>query len=288
MFVELVETGSYSKVAEKLNITQPAVSMQIKSLEVFFDVELLNKDKGKIKLTSAGKVLYNNALKIINNWQEAMYRINQLKDKTCGSLKIGCSTIPSEYLLPQVLAEYCAKLPEIKISIKVGDSKEMIQRLKNNKVDLIMVGLKPKIKDFKIKTAADDTLKLITPVDHHLIDQKRVTIKDIFSEKFLIREKGSGTRKAMVEGLKNAGINMEQINIGCQLGSTEAVVSAVEAGLGISFISRLAALKAKKCNRIKIVDVRDMLISRKFFLACRRDKAGEYIVDEFFKLFPAN
>jgi DNA-binding transcriptional LysR family regulator len=286
MFVKLIDMGSYSLVAENMDLTQPAVSMQIKNMEERFSTELVIKENGEMKLTPAGKIVYNQAKNILNNWEQMLFNINEVQNKTYGELKIGSSTIPSEYLLPKYISQYSAKLPKVKVYIEVGDSEDMIEQLEDRNVDIIIIGKKPDNFKFKTTPITDDFLQLIVPSDHHLAQLEEVAINDLKSEKMLIREEGSGTRKAMLEGLKRlAAIDIKDLNIICRLGSTEAVISAVESGLGISFVSSLAAEKAEKFNRVSIVKVSNLAISRKFYLAFNKRRWDELLIKKFTNLF---
>jgi len=285
MFVKLIDTGSYSKVAEKLDLTQPAVSMQIKFLEERFDTDLIIKENGKIKLTPAGKVVYSEAKKIINSWEKITYRVEESKNKSFQKIEIGSSTIPSEYLLPDILAKLDSENIDMKSSIKVGDSEEMIELLEKDKVDIIIVGYKPENSKYEVKEIAKDELKLIAPKNHKFSRKNEISIEELKNEKMLIREVGSGTRKAMLEGLKENGININELNIKCEMGSTEAIIAGVQSGLGISFVSKLASSKAHNCSRVQEVDVKGMNFSRKFYLAFNKNRKDENIIKKFIEIF---
>lgn len=285
MFVELVDIGSYSLVADKLDLTQPAVSMQIKALEERFETDLVIKEKGEIKLTPAGKIVYSDAKEILNVWEKLLFRVDESKGRIYQNLTIGSSTIPSEYLLPDILAKFSEKMPDIRSSIEVGDSEEMIKLLEKREVDLIIVGYKPKNSKYVVKEITDDNLKLITPQNHWLTDKNSIYVEDIRDEEILIREVGSGTRKAMMEGLRKTGLSINDLNIKSRLGSTEAIISGVQAGLGISFVSNLASFKADSCSRIKELNVEDMQCKRKFYLAFNKNRKNEEIIEKFIGLF---
>ncbi|GAB6138066.1 selenium metabolism-associated LysR family transcriptional regulator [Halanaerobaculum tunisiense] len=281
MFVKLIEYGNYSIVAEQLNLTQPAVSMQLKSLEKKLETELITRQQGKIKLTPAGKIIYRRAKEILNNWEQAQLEVKQITGETYGHLTIGASTIPSEYLLPALLAKFYNQLPEVEITMKVGDSKEIIELLKNKKIDLAVVGTKPTINQLQIDPIVTDSLVLIVPSSHRFANKEKITSKELQQEKILLREKGSGTRKAMLTALEENGIDKESLNTRACLGSNEAIISAVEAKLGISFISNLAAKKAATNNRIKRIEVTDISTNRKFYLAYYQNRQQEVLIKKF-------
>lgn len=285
MLVKLIELGSFSAVADKLDLTQPAVSMQIKSLEKRFDTDLVVRQEGEIKLTPAGKVIYRKAKRILGVWEEAKLEVEQVKGETFDRLVIGASTIPAEYLLPDLLAEFYKKFPQIEVLMEVGDSTEIINSLEDREVDIIIAGSKPTQNQFEVVSVIEDRLVLIVPLEHRLINSSHVSLADLIKEQILIREQGSGTRKAMLAGLEEAGIDKAELNLGLQLGSTEAVISAVEAGLGISFVSELAARKAVDNQRVAKIKVADMLISRKLYLAYQQERKDEALIKEFRKIF---
>jgi DNA-binding transcriptional LysR family regulator len=284
MLVKLIEKGSFSAVADELGVTQPAVSMQVKSLEETFDTDLVIRQGGGITLTPAGKVVYRYSKEILSSWEKTKLKVEQVKGETYGQLVIGASTIPSEYLLPDLLAEFCSKLPEVEVLMEVGDSAEMIDNLKNRKADIVIVGFKPEDNRFKVMSVVEDRLVLIVPKGHELTQRDRVNIIDLEAERMLIREEGSGTRKAMLAGFKEAGLNERDLNIVVRLGSTESVISAVEAEVGISFVSGMAAQKAVNNARVEKIEVVDMLISRKLYMAYYRDREEELLIKEFSKV----
>jgi len=281
IFVKLIDTGSYSKAAEKMGLTQPAISMQIKTLEERFETELVYKEKGNINLTPAGKAVYKNAKEIISRWDKLLIDVEDKKDKLYKNIIIGSSTIPSEYILPDLLADFSKSEPEIKSCIEVGDSAEMIDLLEEGEVDVILVGFKPANSRYETIEIVEDNLRLITPIAHKLTEKQKVVVDDLIKENILIREVGSGTRKAMLKGFKEAGIKFNDLNIKCRLGSTEAVIAAVQAGLGISFISEFASNKSKEYGRVEEIVIEEMNFSRKFYLAFNKNRKDDELINRF-------
>lgn len=284
MLVKLAEKGSFSAVAEELNVSQPAVSMQINSLEEKFAVELVSRRDRGVSLTPAGKELYHHARKILEQWEQLEMEMKKLKDEHFGKLNIGVSTIPSTYIIPELMADFYRQFPEVEITLKIGDSREAIQKLKDREVDLIIVGTRPKGSNLYTITVYEDKLKLIAPTKDNLADQAGIKIRDILKRKFLIREKGSGTRRAMMKGLQKAGVDEPDLNIRAVMESNEAIISAVEAGMGLSFISRLAAEKAEHQGRVTQIEVKDMMITRNFYLAAHENRKEELLIKEFVKI----
>ncbi len=288
MLIKLVEKGSFSSVASDLQVSQPAVSMQIKALEDKFDTELVIREDREIKLTPAGKAIYRRAKNIISEWEQAKLEVEKLKGEPFEQLTIGASTIPASYLVPDLLTFFCDKFPEVEIFIKVGDSQEVIDKLSNREVDVIIVGTKPEDNKLEVISVVEDQLVLVVPPEDELAETSLLSIQDLAQKKMLIREEGSGTRKAMMAGLKEAGACRHDLNIRGQLESNEAVISAVESGLGVSFISKLAARKAVEQGRVKQVAVEDMLITRKFYLAYYEERKEEMPIKEFTRIAKAD
>lgn len=283
IFINLVDLGSYSKTAEKLDITQPAVSMQIKNLEEKFSADLIYKEKGDVKLTPAGSAIYTEGKKILKNWDNLLNKVEINRDRKVKKINIAASTIPSQYFLPNILSELSKEMPGLKTKVEIGSSTDMIEKLEKREVDLIIVGYKPSNRKFKVIKAAEDSLKLITPNGHSLADKEKVFLKDLKEENFLLREKGSGTRKKLLDGLKNVGLNFNDLNVISELGCTEAVIASVQAGAGISLISKMASEKNSECGRVKEIEVEDLDIHRYFYLVFHKDRENDPIIKEFLK-----
>jgi len=281
IFIALVDLESYSLTAEEFELSQPAVSMQIKSLEEYFDTKLFHKEKGSIILTPAGKIVYQEGKKILKRWSYLRQRVESKKNMQIKKLKIASSTIPSEYLLPQIISKSNKNIDALKTEVSVGDSRSMIKLLENDEVDLIIVGYKPQKNKFKTIELCSDNLSLIAPLEDPLVEKENISLAELQNKNLLIREDGSGTRKATLLAFKEAGLKLEDFNIISQLGSTEAIISAVESGLGISFISQIAAKKAAICRRVAEIKVIDLAYERKFYLAYNKNRHDDFLINTF-------
>ncbi|MFP4021902.1 MAG: selenium metabolism-associated LysR family transcriptional regulator [Halanaerobium sp.] len=281
MFITLVDLESYSLTAKKFEVSQPAVSMQIKSLEKYFGTELLHKEQGQINLSPAGRVVYQEGKKIVKRWGYLKQRVESKKNMQIKKLKIASSTIPSVYLLPEIISNLNNHIDALKTEVSVGDSRAMINLLENNEVDLIVVGYKPKNIKFKSIELCSDNLSLIAPLNHPLAGKEKVFLAELQNQNLLIREEGSGTRKATISAFKEAGLKLDDFNVLSELGSTEAIISAVESGLGISFISKIAAKKAATCRKAVEIKVADIEYERKFYVAYNKIRHDDYLINNF-------
>ncbi|HCJ67798.1 MAG TPA: LysR family transcriptional regulator, partial [Elusimicrobia bacterium] len=225
IFTKLAENESFSQTAEELHLTQPTISFQIHSLEKYYGVKLFQRTTRELFLTAEGKILNEYAKKIINlnrQVQEAMNEVNGLKR---GELTLGASTIPGEYILLARLKSFQRKFPQIKISLKIADTEEIIEEVLEKKLDLGVVGSKIKHRDLVYEQFAKDKIVLIAQGKTKV---KNFNLEDLKKQPILLREKGSGTRKTMLEALAKENIYLEDLNIIMELGSTEAIKSAVE------------------------------------------------------------
>lgn len=285
IFINLVDLGSYSKTAEKLDITQPAVSMQIKNLEEKFSTNLIYKEKGRVKLTPAGNAIYTEGKNILKNWDNLLNKVEINRDRKIKRLNIASSTIPSQYFLPDLLTKLSEEMPGLKTKVEIGNSRDMIEKLEKREVDLSIVGYKPDNRKFKVLEAVEDSLRLIIPKNHPLCKKDKVFLADLKEENFLLREEGSGTRKTLLDGLKKVGFNFNDLNVISELSYTEAVIASVQAGAGISFISKMASEKNSECGRVEELEVEDLKVHRYFYLAFHKDRENDPIIKEFLEFF---
>lgn len=278
IFTKLAENKSFSQTAEELHLTQPTVSFQIRSLEKYYGVKLLERTTRELSLTTEGKILNEYAKKIIGLNRQAEEALNEVSGLKRGELILGASTIPGEYILPKRLKSFQRKFPKIKIGLKVADTEEIIEEVLEKKLDLGIVGSKLKHHDLIYNEFVEDEIVLIA---QGKTKTKNFTLENLKKEPLLIREKGSGTRKTMLEALAKVNIYPEDLNIIMELGSTEAIKSAVEAGLGISFVSRWAVKEEIKLKKLKILKIPNFVIKRYFYLISNRKHTLPKIAQEF-------
>ncbi len=242
-FTTAVEQKSLSRAADLLYLTQPAVSKQIKMLEKYFNVQLFHRQGQKVSLTEGGEVLYKQAKEIIKKWEHSRQLMSELSDKVGGVLRIGASTIPGEYLLPYLLGSYRHHYPEVEIKVEIGDTGEIVKKLLSEEVHIGIVGAPVERKKLTAKKFARDNLVLIIPLGHPLAQKEKIYPRDLINQDLVWREKGSGTRKVVEEKLLSAGLALESLQPILEMGSTQSIITAVSAGLGISFVSAWAVCR---------------------------------------------
>lgn len=253
-FISVLEKKSFSEAAAALKGSQPAISLKIKSLEEELGIELLDRSRSGVYPTGAGILVYQTAKEILEKWTRLEDQLHSFSDTLTGTLIIGASTIPGTYLIPGWIKKFQSLYPNVDVEIEISDSRKVLSKLVDHQVDVGIVGLHQQSKKIITRSIAADVLVLIVPSDHELTQSNNLDFNLLKQYELVLREEGSGTRKEMEEYLAIHGCSLTDFNSSISIGSSEAVISAVEAGLGISFISKLAALPAEKANRIKIIE----------------------------------
>jgi DNA-binding transcriptional LysR family regulator len=285
-FIMVVEKNSFSEAAAALKSSQPSVSLKIKSVEDELGFELLDRGASGIRPTPAGMLVYTAAKDISNRWRSLEDELGEFKGTLTGTLTIGASTIPGTYLLPGWVKNFRSLFPKVDVKIEIGDSKKILEKLQNHQIDAAIIGMKVESRLLKSNPVAVDSLVLVTPDDHPLVQQESAEFSQIQQYDFVLREEGSGTRKMMEHYLAEKGLSLEDLTVAVSIGSTESVIAAVEAGLGISFISRLAAMPAQRAGRIKIVDTFEPY-ERAFYLVNHIDAENRPMIRQFSEIVDA-
>lgn len=254
-FIKIAQYGNLTKAAEELGISQPAITKQLKVLEMEFGTELFNRGQKQVSLTQAGTVLELYAHQIINLLDRAKYDVSKLHKTLSGKLCIAASTIPSHYILPFIAGEFCQEFPQVQLTFEDGDTDEVIKKVLDKSVHIGAVGDCPGHPQLICRHFFTDRLILIVPASHQWAKEKHVSLKEMKKGTFVWREKGSGTRKSIERILAAQDIDSEKMKIAMELGSTESVITAVEAGFGVSFVSKWSVQNELQTGRIKEIEV---------------------------------
>lgn len=243
-FVQVSESGSFSKAAKELFLTQPTISAHISSLEKELNVRLFIRNTKEVSLSDDGKDLYRYAKQITNLEKAIEERFYMDSDDGKHFITIAASTIPAQYLLPKVLMCYRERYPKEQIKIMETDSSEVVTQVVDHMVDVGFTGTVLEKKHCKYIPFYKDELAVIapdTPEYRILKEQNRDDIDWIKRKPLILREEGSGTRKEAEKQLKNAGISMEDLDIVASIANQETIKKSVKQGMGITVLSRLAA-----------------------------------------------
>jgi LysR family transcriptional regulator, transcriptional activator of the cysJI operon len=266
VFRAVAENASFRKAGEELYLTQPAITQQIKALEEDLGVQLFDRTGTRVELTAAGLLLLRYVRQIDKLLGRAEQEIAALQGKQGGELRIGASTTISQYLLPRMLRQFRKEHPEIRLAVRSGNTEHIVDALIEQTVSLGLIEGPAHRRDVRTEPFLDDELVLIVPGSHEWADQASLSCEDLRGAPLLMRERGSGSRRVIESALVAGGLKLKSLNVTMELDSTEAIKSAVESGLGIGFVSRLAITNEVRLGLLKIVPVAGLHILRKFTL----------------------
>jgi LysR family transcriptional regulator, transcriptional activator of the cysJI operon len=278
MFCLVVDEGNISQAARLSYVSQPAVTRQIHQLENYYGTLLFDRTDGKMRVTDAGKLLYPFAKSIIHDFNRSKEIIKQAMGEYHTILHVGASFTIGEYLLPSLLGRFKKEKPEIKLTLTIKNTPSILEDLLNDVIDLALVEGLVENKDLLVEKFADDELILVCAPEHHWA--KKIQISELLNERMILRESGSGTRLIVENMLRENGI-LEKINGYMELGSTQAIKSAVEAGLGISILPKLTVARELELGLLKEVDINGVTIVRNLWLVKKHQRFNKIGVSQF-------
>lgn len=279
VFFTVARLLSFTKAAESLHMTQPAVTFQVRQLEEYFNTRLFDRTHNRISLTKAGANVYEYAEKIFELYTEMESMVREMTGDIGGSVTIGASTTIAEYMLPSLLGDFRVKYPDVVIHLKVSNTEGVVSMVENNVIDLGVVEAPVGNKNLVVEECGSDKLVAILPNNHPLAKKSTVALAELLAYPFICREEGSGTREVIedyvcqAEGCKNG------LNIAMELGSPEAIKGAVEAGMGISIVSEATVIKERKLESMEIRDL-DPPMQRPFSFVHQKQKFRQRVMDE--------
>ena len=279
-FQEIARLNSFSEVAKKLHISQPAVSFQIQKLEQELGVQLIDRSQRSLALTEAGKRLLRFAVVVDGERDKLRGDLENLKEEISGDLLIGASTIPGEYILPPFLARFKSLHPAVNVQVEISDSLTVIDRVRSNDYEVGFCGTGPESKDLESFVIAGDEIVLLVNFEHPFATKNEITPDELEGQPFIFREATSGTQRSLESSLAKNGIPLSKLTPRLVLGSTQAVISAVMVGAGIGFMSS-QAVRLGCPPGLKVVKIHGLQMKRDFYCICRRDKAMNRLNAEF-------
>lgn len=272
LFCRIAELKSFSRAAESISLTQPTASGHIKNMEEELGVRLFDRLGRAVVLTEAGKILYDYAQRILALRQEAAEAMKEFAGAHRGPLRLGASSIPGDYLLPRVLGRFKQAHSNVEISLKIEDSEVISQMVLDGFVDLGVVGAKTEDNHLAYEAFARDELVLIVPPDHPWAGRSAVAVQELRGKPFLQRERGSGTRRIMMERLSPLGLSPEDLTTVAELGSNEGIREAVKAGMGISILSRLAVSSDLEAGLLKEIPLEGVDLGRDLYIVRHKSR----------------
>jgi DNA-binding transcriptional LysR family regulator len=266
VFRVAAEHLNFRKAAEQLFLTQPAVTLQIKALENDLGVRLFDRAAGRISLTRQGSVLLGYAIKIAALVSEAERQLGAYDGRVSGELSLGVSTTIAQYVLPRLLGAFLGEHPRVRFSLHSGNTSEIVRLLLGGKISVGLIEGPARDRSVRAEPFMEDEMVLVVPPDFEL---DRLTRGQLLSAALLMREQGSGSRRVVETALEKAGFKLKSFKSVMNLDSTEAIKSAVEAGLGIGFVSRWAVSKELELRLLKVAEVKGFCVVRHFSVVFR-------------------
>lgn len=280
VFFTVAKQLSFTKAAELLFMTQPAVTFQVKQLEEHFNTRLFERSHGKISLTPAGELALDYAERILNLTGEMDARISELTGQVSGPLLIGASTTIAEYMLPKLLGEFKRKHPETQARLTVANSETIEHKVADHTLDLGLIESPSHNPNLVTRVCCEDELVMICAPSSDWAKYAMVTPKQVASYPYISRESGSGTRECIDDYLRINGANLDELNLVMELGSREAIKGAVIAGLGAAIVSITTVAKEIKLGELVAVPL-DPPLRRQLSLVYPQEKFRSKLLQAF-------
>ncbi|MPL97933.1 HTH-type transcriptional activator CmpR [bioreactor metagenome] len=270
-FTLIIESRSFSQAAKKLFLTQPTISSHISLLEKELNTQLLIRTTKDVYPTEDGKKLYTYAKQILNI-QNTIFQEFNVKSEESNLLTLGASTIPEQYILPEVLPKYIRK-NKSELKILQGDSSEVINKIINKEVEVGLVGTEMENSSLIFEPFYKDKLVIITPVNDKYIKMKEegFHVSDLLKEPIIMREEGSGTRKEIREFLKAHNFDINNLNVIATLNSIEAIKKSVQNNMGISIVSNLSLEDFATDNKVLVFEFEEMDMYRNLYIVRNKE-----------------
>ena len=269
VFCEVAETGSFSAASEKLHLTQPAVTLQVKNLEEYYQLKFFERTGKKVLLTEEGKVLFDIAGRILDLDRQAEEVIADLKGLSRGSVRIGTSFSFADDYLPSLLEAFHKKYPKIFIQVSTGNTSQVIDDTLLHKNDIAFVAYRPANSRLVVREFVSDVLVAIVPNQHKLRERESITLNELNGERLILREPGSSYRGMVDEAFRKKRISPLIV---MESASTSAIKKMVESGAGIGILSEHAVQREVERGAFKAKPFTEVEMSETFYLIYHKDK----------------
>jgi DNA-binding transcriptional LysR family regulator len=260
VFYTVAKQLSFTKAAEQLFMTQPAVTFQVKQLEEHFNTRLFERSHGRIALTPTGRLVLEYAERILALSEEMDTRVADLTGATAGPLLLGASTTIAEFILPRILGEFKAQYPAVQAHMSVANSETIVNRVADHTIDIGLIESPSYLPSLENQVCCEDELVVICACDHALAARKTIRAQDIAAVPMVRREPGSGTREFTDNYFRQCGVSPEDLDVVMELGSPEAMKGVVATGIAIAIVSRATIAKELKLGTLVAIPLAPRLI----------------------------
>ena len=278
--IAVVDRSSFSQAAEQLGVTQPAVSLAIRSLEKRLGCQLIDRSGRVVEPTEAGQIAYRHAQRILGAERDLLVSLEDEGEDLHGHLVVGASTGPGERILPALLGGFHRDHPEVVVSLRVDDTETIIDRVLDRQLEFGIVGAERTHRALVFEPFLRDEVLLVVPVDHPFAGGE-IAVEELVAEPLVVQQEGAGVRTVVERELRAHGIRARDLNIVAELGLQESAKSAVEAGLGVTFLSRLAVERELDEHRLATASVRGLEPGRLFYAVRNASRPQSRLVTSF-------
>ena len=268
IFHTVARLGSFTRAAGDLNISQPAVSIQVKELERSLDTTLLVRMRSGVSLTDTGETVFDYTRRIFTLADEMINAIHDLTGLESGRLTIGSSSTPGEYILPLAIGMFRERYPKVEVSLDISNTRTVVDQILSRELDLGMAGAPVDIRGLASFLYVNDEVVLIASPTHPISRRRRLTVQDIVDEPYVMREAGSATRRAAEDQFASMGF---RVRVAMELGSNEAVKRAASAGLGLGVVSKFSVGPDVAAGYLKVLSVQGWRCERPLTVFYRDD-----------------
>jgi len=280
-FCEVVERRSFSDAAQRLGVTQPAVSLQVRSLEERLGHKLIDRSGRRVEPTEAGRRLYRGAQRLLAQERQLLEDVaGDAGGPLRGQLAIGASTGPGGTVVPVLLCEFAAANPEVTIELSIYDTQTVVDQVARRELELGVVGATPRNRAVAYEPFFRDEVILVCPPGHRF-EGKTVTLEELREEPLIVMQEGAGVRQVIEDELRKAGTRLRDLDVRLELGLQESVKSAVEAGHGVAFISRTGVEAELAARTLVAARVKGLEPSREISLVRAAGRVSTRVADAF-------
>ncbi|HEY7141737.1 MAG TPA: selenium metabolism-associated LysR family transcriptional regulator [Methylomirabilota bacterium] len=273
VFAGVYELRSFSRTASALRLTQSTVSEHVRLLEEELRTRLFDRLSRETVPTRAGELLYGYAKQMLALRTEARQALDQFLGQVTGTLLVGASTIPGEYVLPAVIGRFRERHPRVAITLQISDTRGIVQAVLDGQVDAGVVGADPGNRGLEARALMPDELVIVVPPGHSWSGRPEATVDELRAEPLIVREPGSGSRQALERALEAAGHSLGEMQVIAEMGSTSAIKQAVKAGVGVSVMSSRATADECRHGLLACVKIKDLAVTRHFYVVTHASRS---------------
>jgi len=280
--VSVVEQGSLSAAARARRISQPAVTKQIQRMESDLGLALLvRRPQHEVEMTPAGQRVVAFARQVLEQLESLEQELAELKTINQGTLHLAASTIPGEYVLPRLLAAFRAEYPQVELELSISDSVDVVRRLLADEADVGVIGSAERQPGLRLERLLRDRVVLAIPPDHPFAGREEIALDELQGQPLILREEGSGTQRSVEAALQTVGFRLPREQAALILGSTQAILQAVSQGLGLGFVSAMAAAPMQDVGRLSCARLQGVDLARDLYLAYLPERIADPMVARF-------